>query len=170
MNQQNEIILLEELISIVKNKGYTKTINILKKNNTSVFELDNPYDKFVVNLIADTFEINSNDLLQSRYSRGNMKYAIGFCVYYLYQEKTLGYIGKNIFKDKNLTLLSRYRQMIFELTKPSPLIVTAPVSFTTFTSCILVCFSNAVLIDFTHPSHLIFFKLNLIVLMIISLY
>jgi len=66
MNQQNEIILLEELISIVKNKGYTKTINILKKNNTSFFELDNPYDKFVVNLIADTFEINSNDLLQSR--------------------------------------------------------------------------------------------------------
>ena len=46
-----------------------------------------------------------------------MKYAIGFSVYYLYQEKTLGYIGKNIFKDKNLTLLSRYRQMIFDLTK-----------------------------------------------------
>ena len=115
MNQQNEIILLEELISIVKNKGYTKTLNILKKNNTSVFEIENSYDKFVVNLIADTFEIESNDLLQSRYSRGNMKYAIGFCVYYLYQERTLGYIGKNIFKDKNLTLLSRYRQMIFEL-------------------------------------------------------
>ena len=117
MNQQNEIILLEELISIVKNKGYTKTLNILKKNNTSFFEIDNSYDKFVVNLIANTFEIDSNDLLQSRYSRGNMKYAIGFSVYYLYQERTLGYIGKNIFKDKNLTLLSRYRQMIFELTK-----------------------------------------------------
>ena len=117
MNQQNEIILLEELISMVKNKGYTKTLNILKKNNTSFFEIDNSYDKFVVNLIANTFEIDSNDLLQSRYSRGNMKYAIGFSVYYLYQERTLGYIGKNIFKDKNLTLLSRYRQMIFELTK-----------------------------------------------------
>ena len=117
MNQQNEIILLEELISIVKNKGYTKTLNILKKNNTSFFEIDNSYDKFVVNLIANTFEIDSNDLLQSRYSRGNMKYAIGFSVYYLYQERTLGYIGKNIFKDKNLTLLSRYRQMIFELNK-----------------------------------------------------
>jgi len=117
MNQQNEIILLEELLSIVKNKGYTKTLNILKKNNSSIFEIENSYDKFVISLIADTFEMDSNDLLQSRYSRGNMKYAIGFSVYYLYQEKTLGYIGKNIFKDKNLTLLSRYRQMIFDLTK-----------------------------------------------------
>lgn len=117
MNQQNEIVLLEELMSLVKNKGYTKTINILKKNNSTVFELDNEYDKFVVNLVSETFEIETHDLLQSRYSRGNMKYAIGFCVYYLYQNKTLGYIGKNIFKDKNLTLLSRYRQMIFDLTK-----------------------------------------------------
>ncbi len=117
MNQQNEIILLEELLSIVKNKGYTKTLNILKKNNSSIFEIENSYDKFVISLIADTFEMDSNELLQSRYSRGNMKYAIGFSVYYLYQEKTLGYIGKNIFKDKNLTLLSRYRQIIFDLTK-----------------------------------------------------
>jgi hypothetical protein len=117
MNQQNEIILIEELLSIVKNKGYTKTLNILKKNNSSIFEIENSYDKFVISLIADTFEMDSNELLQSRYSRGNMKYAIGFSVYYLYQEKTLGYIGKNIFKDKNLTLLSRYRQMIFDLTK-----------------------------------------------------
>ena len=99
MNQQNEIILLEELLSIVKNKGYTKTLNILKKNNSSIFEIENSYDKFVISLIADTFEMDSNELLQSRYSRGNMKYAIGFSVYYLYQEKTLGYIGKNIFKD-----------------------------------------------------------------------
>lgn len=117
MNQNNEFILLEELLSIVKNKGYAKTINILKKNNSSVFELNNDYDKFVVNLVSETFEIESHELLQSRYSRGNMKYAIGFCVYYLYQNKTLGYIGKNIFKDKNLTLLSRYRQMIFDLNK-----------------------------------------------------
>ena len=117
MNQQNEIVLLEELMSLVKNKGYTKTINILKKNNSTIFELDNDYDKFVVNLVSETFEIELHDLLQSRYSRGNMKYAIGFCVYYLYQNKTLGYIGKNIFKDKNLTLLSRYRQMIFDLNK-----------------------------------------------------
>lgn len=117
MNQQNEIILLEELISIVKNKGYTKTMNILKKNNSSVFELENPFDKFVVSLVAETFEMDSNEIIQSRYARGNMKYAIGFCVYFLYQEKTLGYIGKNIFKDKNLTLLSRYRQLIFDLTK-----------------------------------------------------
>lgn len=117
MNQNNELILLEELLSIVKNKGYAKTINILKKNNSSVFELNNDYDKFVVNIVSETFEIESHDLLQSRYSRGSMKYAIGFCVYYLYQNKTLGYIGKNIFKDKNLTLLSRYRQMIFDLNK-----------------------------------------------------
>jgi hypothetical protein len=117
MNQQNEIVLLEELLSLVKNKGYTKAINILKKNNSSIFNLDNEYDKFVVEMIAETFELSTTDLLQSRYSRGNMKYAIGFCVYYLYQNKTLGYIGKNIFKDKNLTLLSRYRQLIFDLTK-----------------------------------------------------
>jgi hypothetical protein len=117
MNQQNEIILLEELLSIVKNKGYTKTMNILKKNNTSLYELDNPYDKFVIEQVSTAFQLDSTELLQSRYSRGNMKYAIGFSVYYLYQNRTLGYIGKNIFKDKNLTLLSRYRQMIFDLTK-----------------------------------------------------
>ncbi len=117
MNQQNELILLEELLSIVKNKGYTKTMNILKKHNTSLYELDNPYDKFVIEQVGSAFQIDSNELLQSRYSRGNMKYAIGFSVYYLYQNRTLGYIGKNIFKDKNLTLLSRYRQMIFDLTK-----------------------------------------------------
>ena len=66
MNQQNEIVLLEELLSLVKNKGYTKAINILKKNNTSIFNLDNEYDKFVVEMIAETFELSTTDLLQSR--------------------------------------------------------------------------------------------------------
>ena len=117
MNQQNDILLLEELLSSVKNKGYKKTFNLLKKFNEVELEVSDPYDSFVIALICNTFKISVEQLIYDRYVRGERKYAVGFVVYYLYQERTLGYISKNIFKNKNKALIGRYRQLIFDLNK-----------------------------------------------------
>lgn len=117
MNQQNDIEILEELLSSVKNKGYKKTLNLLKGFNEVQIDIIDPYDTFVIDLICNKFSITTDELVLDRYVRGDRKYAIGFAVYYLYQERTLGYICKHIFKNKNKALLGRYRQLIFDLNK-----------------------------------------------------
>jgi hypothetical protein len=68
-------------------------------------------------MIVKDFDITTDELLFGRYIRGEIKYAVGFAIYFLYENKTLGHIHKNIFKFKNKTLLSKYRQMIFDLNK-----------------------------------------------------
>ena len=72
-------------------------------------------DKLIVLEVTKAFNISKEDLFYSRYERGELKYAIGFCVYYLYKYKTLGEIFKTIFKNKNKSQLSKYRQLIVEL-------------------------------------------------------
>ena len=119
MNNQDTIEILEELLNSVKTLGFRKTLNVLKiKKRKDSVEMDE-YDKFIIGMIIKEFDITLDELLFGRYIRGEIKYAVGFSIYFLYESKTLGQIHKNIFKFKNKTLLSKYRQMIFDLNKSS---------------------------------------------------
>jgi hypothetical protein len=116
MKQQENIEILEHLITSVKNRGYKNTLNLLKENHKETI-ITNEYDLFIINLVCEHFKITQDDLFYSRYVHGDRKYAIGFCVHYLYEKKTLGEIAKYIFNNKNKALLNRYRQMIIDLNK-----------------------------------------------------
>lgn len=111
------IEILEELLNSIKTIGYKKTLNILKLDKKKDEEEIDEFDKYVIDLVIGHFEMTLEDLLYGRYIRGESKYAIGFVVYFLYDVKTLGQIHKNIFKFKNKTLLSKYRQIIIDLKK-----------------------------------------------------
>jgi hypothetical protein len=115
MSQEETIEILEELLNSVKSRGYKKTLTVLKTEKMKKVNLTTPFEHFIVKSVADAFCITENDLIFSRYIRGENKYAIGFCVYYLYDNASLGEIHKKIFKHKNKTLLSKYRQIIFDL-------------------------------------------------------
>lgn len=115
MKKEETIEILETLLDSVRVRGFKKTISVLKNSKGSEIDLSDPYDKFVVDTILNKFNISYDALLFNKYLRGDNKYAIGFCVYYLYDRKTLGEIHKQIFKNRNKTLLSKYRQMIYDL-------------------------------------------------------
>jgi len=117
MGQEETIQILEELLTSVKVRGYKKTLSALKiETNKKIENLDD-FDKYVLDCVTNELNITINDLLFSRYTRGNNKYAIGFCVYYLNDKKPMGEIHKKIFINKNKSLLTRYRQIIFNLNK-----------------------------------------------------
>lgn len=116
MKQQDNIEILEQLLQSVKSRGYKSTLNLLKENHKETI-IENEYDLFVLETICEQFNVTQEQLLYDRYVHGDRKYAIGFCVHYLYQKRTLGEIAKHIFKNKNKALLNRYRQMIIDLTK-----------------------------------------------------
>lgn len=115
MSQEETIEILEELLNSVKSRGYKKTLTVLKTEKHKKVNLTTPFERFVVQSVANAFEITEDDLIYGRYIRGENKYAIGFCVYYLYENASLGEIHKKIFNHKNKTLLSKYRQIIFDL-------------------------------------------------------
>lgn len=117
MGQEETIQILEELLTSVKVRGYKKTLSALKiETNKKIENLDD-FDKYVLDCVTEELNLTINDLLFSRYTRGNNKYAIGFCVYYLNDKKPMGEIHKKIFINKNKSLLTRYRQIIFNLNK-----------------------------------------------------
>ena len=115
MSQEETIEILEELLNSVKSRGYKKTLRVLKTENLKKANITTPFEQFVVKSVDDAFEITEDELIFSRYILGENKYAIGFCVYYLYDNASLGEIHKKIFKHKNKTLLSKYRQIVFDL-------------------------------------------------------
>ena len=115
MSQEETIEILEELLNSVKSRGYKKTLTVLRTEKHNKVNLNTPFEQFVVQSVANAFEITEEDLIYGRYIRGENKYAIGFCVYYLYENASLGEIHKKIFNHKNKTLLSKYRQIIFDL-------------------------------------------------------
>lgn len=117
MSNEETIEILEELLNSVKSRGFRKTLNVLKTEKQIEINLNNPNEKFIVEAVAEAFQISTNSLLFSRYIRGENKFAIGFCVYYLYDGMTLGEIHKKVFRNKNKTLLSKYRQIIYDLNK-----------------------------------------------------
>ena len=77
--------------------------------------ISEPFDKFVIETICEAFNTSEDDLINSKYLRGDNKYAIGLCVHYIYEVKSLGDIHKKVFRNKNKTLLSKYRQIILDL-------------------------------------------------------
>lgn len=115
MNQEETIEILNELLKSIKSRGFRKTINVLKTQNQKEVELTDPFDVFVIESVCSCFNITKDNLLYSKYLRGENKYAIGLCVYYIYENKSLGEIHKKIFVNKNKTLLSKYRQIIYDL-------------------------------------------------------
>ena len=115
MSQEETIDILEQLLKSVKIRGLKKTLNIIKVESSDDSLIFDEKVNFILESVAKIFSIEVSDIFNSRYVRGDIKYAIGFSVYYLYQEKTLGEIAKKIFKNKNKTLLSKYRQMICDL-------------------------------------------------------
>ena len=117
MGQEETIQILEELLTSVKVRGYKKTLSALKTETNKKIENLDDFDKYVLDCVTEELNITINDLLFSRYTRGNNKYAIGFCVYYLNDKKPMGEIHKKIFINKNKSLLTRYRQIIFNLNK-----------------------------------------------------
>jgi hypothetical protein len=114
MSQEETIEILQELLKSIKTRGFKKTLNLLKSTSESA-PITDPFDNHVIDLICEYFEVDKNDLFQSKYMRGEMKYAVGMCVYFMYKNKSIGEIHKRIFPHKNKTLLSKYRQLIFEL-------------------------------------------------------
>lgn len=117
MSQEETIELLEELLASIRQRGYKKTISLLKTNTSAGDAELQPYQKQVIEIVAEEFGMTLTDIVLSRYMRGENKYAVGFCVHYLYAKYTLGEINKSIFKNKTKTLLSKYRNMILELNK-----------------------------------------------------
>jgi hypothetical protein len=115
MRQNENIDLLQKVLESVSRRGYKKTLDLLSFKIDDNVVLRKTKDKLIIAEVIKAFNISKDDLFLSRYERGELKYAIGFCVYYLYKYKTLGEIYKTIFKNKNKAQLSKYRQLIVEL-------------------------------------------------------
>jgi hypothetical protein len=115
MKQEENINLLQKVLDSISKRGYKKTLDLLSFKIEDNIVLRKAKDKLIVSEVTKAFNISKEDLFYSRYERGELKYAIGFCFYYLYKYKTLGEIFKTIFKNKNKSQLSKYRQLIVEL-------------------------------------------------------
>ena len=115
MIQNENINLLQKVLESVSRRGYKKTLDLLSFKVEDNVVLRKTKDKLIIAEVIKAFNISKDDLFLSRYERGELKYAIGFCVHYLYKYKTLGEIYKTIFKNKNKAQLSKYRQLIVEL-------------------------------------------------------
>jgi hypothetical protein len=116
-NQEKSVEILSELLTSIKQRGYKKTLQALKVKgvNTPNSQSLPSFHSFVINNVCEVFDITTEELLTRRYVRGKQKYAIGFCVYYIYQDISIGEMQKSIFVNKNKTLLSKYRQIIIDL-------------------------------------------------------
>jgi len=115
MNQEETVEILQELLKSIRIRGFKKTLNLLKTEQQQDVPISEPFDKFVIETICEAFNTSEDDLINSKYLRGDNKYAIGLCVHYIYEVKSLGDIHKKVFRNKNKTLLSKYRQIILDL-------------------------------------------------------
>jgi hypothetical protein len=106
--------LLNVLESHIKQNGIKRTIGILSKKDAQNF-FEDDYTNLVLKSVCEEFSYNLDELMYSRYLRGDYKIAVGFCVYYLYENISLGDISNYIFKNKHKTLLSRYKALIDNL-------------------------------------------------------
>jgi hypothetical protein len=116
MTIKKDIIIFEKFLNSLKVRGYKKTLDLLSFKDDNEANLSSTKDELIVNEVIKIFNITKEDLFFNRYEKSTEnKYAIGLCVFYFYQYKTLGEIQKNIFKNKNKSQLSRYRQIIIDL-------------------------------------------------------
>lgn len=107
--------LFQSILNAIKKNGVDGTLKLLKSNTLQV-EIDDKEIIDVLKTVCDEFNMNMEDLIYDRYVRGEQKYAVGFCLYYLYQDYSLGDLQKKgVFKHKDKSVLSRYRQLIESL-------------------------------------------------------
>ena len=116
MNQEDTIEILTVLLQSLKNKGLKKTINLLKGENNVKVIFDDEI-KFILDTVCNEFNVEYEDIINSKYSRGENKYIIGFIVYYMYQSTSLKFIQRIVFTNLTKALLSNYKQLIFDLDK-----------------------------------------------------
>jgi len=106
--------VFQAFINILKKNGIKETMKILHKADS--IEIKDIYVSKVLNTIADEFSLNLNDILFEKYKRGENRYAVGFCLYYLYKDYSMNDLRKlGVFVDKDFSVLSRYRQLIENL-------------------------------------------------------
>jgi hypothetical protein len=110
-----EFNLINKLIRYVNKYGVEKTMQQLSDEDdrlSVVFE--DAYTNKVLTEIATIFSINKEDLLFKKHTRSDIKFAIGFSVFYLYYENkmTIRSINDIVFSTKNKSLLSKYRLLI----------------------------------------------------------
>lgn len=107
--------LFQTLYRTIKRKGLDATLRILKKESQDT-SIDDPAVLSVVKVVCEEFLIDINELVYQKYVRGDNKYAIGFCLYFLYDDYSVGELQKKgLFKYKHKSVLSRYRQLIENL-------------------------------------------------------
>ena len=113
-NENNAIALdvLNSLTAYIKQNGVEAAIAHL---NTAPKELTDNYPKRVLHEVAYAFGMTTDTLLNAKYIRGDQKYAIGFCVHYLYPSLSITEISKSIFPQRDKAVLSRYKSVIEKL-------------------------------------------------------
>lgn len=118
MNQEDTFILFTVLLNSLKNRGLKKTINLLNdnKDTNQIIILEDKTLK-LVDAVCLEFNTSFQEVYNSKFSRGEKKYIIGFIVYYLYKNYTLSEIKNNVFTTLSRGLLSSYKQLIFDLDK-----------------------------------------------------
>jgi hypothetical protein len=107
--------VLDAISKYVKKFGVKRTLKHLSLENNSDKQVFEGYINDVITNVCECFSINIEDLLHSKYIRGDQKYAIGFCVHYLYPEKSLREICEVVFINRNKTILSKYKNIIEHL-------------------------------------------------------
>lgn len=113
--ESTSIQLLQTMISSIKKNGIDGTLKLLKSESIGV-EIDDDNIKSIIEVVCDEFSIDVEELFYDKYIRGDNKYAIGFCLFYLYHNYSVGEIQqKGAFKFKDKSVLSRYRQLISKL-------------------------------------------------------
>ncbi len=117
MNATKDISLelFQTLLNTIKKNGVETTLKLLR-NTSNQIEIEDQDIIDVVKIVCDEFSLEINDLVYDKYVRGDNKYAIGFCLYYLYKDYSLGDLQKKgLFKYKDKSVLSRYRQLVENL-------------------------------------------------------
>lgn len=119
MTHEETVDILEEVLNSIRTNGVKRTLDLLKSSNSrKAVDITDPLDNYIVGEILSRFDMTYDQLFFSRYIRGENKFVIGMCVYYLYRHRTMAYIKKKILPSKSKQLLGQYRKMIMDL-KPS---------------------------------------------------
>lgn len=101
MTKDISLELFQTLLNTIKKNGYESTLKMLKTTSNEI-EIDDETILQVVQIVCDEFTLDVNDLIYDRYVRGEHKYAIGFCLYYLYQDYSLGDLQKKVFSNTRI--------------------------------------------------------------------
>jgi hypothetical protein len=110
--------VFQAFLNILKKKGANETLKILNDKYDNDFGIKDTYILNVLNLVCCEMAINLYDLLYEKHKKGDNKYAIGFCVYYLHKIYSYGEMKKHgVFVHKDTSLLSKYKSVIDNLNR-----------------------------------------------------